>query len=151
MKTTAQRLAEVYCRPTTEDEWKQLSTLRTIGYRTCHQKDEVAYFIHNDKGYVAHFIPEDHTEIPVQHFQDLLNDSIVGWRLIEDGFIKDDVFIEGYYTYARPANEEKDTPRKWFIHILFQHDGDIRILLDGEPIPKVKTYTKLLTLIELIG
>jgi hypothetical protein len=125
MKTTEQRLSEVYCRPTTQEEWDLFGLINLKGHQVMVLAGEPTL--------VKGDFP-NRTEIPVTHFQDLLNDSIVAWRLIEDDFVSCNI---GLMTYVGP------------FRIKVGIDGGA--YLDGTHLPNVKTYTQLLTLIELIG
>ena len=75
-------LDNTYCRPTTEAEWDLLPN-RDLW---CRNENAVFGAIDFSKQKVS-----GKTEIPVQHFIDLLEDRIVPWRLEEVGFkyIKD--------------------------------------------------------------
>jgi len=133
MKPTAQRLSEVYCRPTTEGECKLLGIEKVnIGYDICQSW----------RGGLARYIDKGRTQIPVSRFIDLIQDAICAWRLEQDGFkvsgddrifsmnAHTDVFVTDYGIFMR-ARDRSDEVEVW---------------CNG-----VKTYTQLLTLIELIG
>jgi hypothetical protein len=91
--------------------------------------------------YLASWPNEDkgRTEIPFSHFIDLLNDSIVPWRLEDDGF---DLSIrEGHYTGHSSSLASS------FVFI----DKRGVVWLSNRKLNNVTTYTDLLTLIRLIG
>jgi hypothetical protein len=146
MKSTSQRLAESYCRPQTEEEWKKVAGIRPLGKRFCHQKDAKSYWIENLIGVVSDdTVPHDRTEVPVPHFIDLLHDRIAPWRLADDGF-----------AYLTPMIEVATYPIG-NVTVCF-HEGKTSVILDPNDSPwhshvcsGVKTYTDLITLIQLIG
>jgi hypothetical protein len=131
MKTTAQRLSEVYCVPQNAKECKALNVSNgEIGMKICKSlvSDGKAIFQGN----------LGRTEIPVQHFIDLIEDRIVAWRLVEDGFKKQDY---GYIFYLKDIEILLD---KHF-EVYLQDNNDCEMYFDG-----CKTYTDLLTLIRLL-
>ncbi len=76
---TAQRLSEVYCLPKGAKEWDMFGLI-DIG-------TNYAVWSVDGKATVTDCnLPELFTQIPVQHFIDLIEDKIVAWRLVEDGF-----------------------------------------------------------------
>lgn len=79
-------LENSYCRPKTEEEWEMIyPNASWLGLYP--SKESHVYFDGTGK-YLASG-PNENTnrnEIPVQHFLDLLNDSIVPWRLEELNF-----------------------------------------------------------------
>ena len=137
MKSTKERLNESYCIAMTEDETERLmDTSRSCGF---------SWNVWNHKGQWLHVEDSDgfnlsgelegRTEIPVSHFIDLLNDSIVPWRLEEDGFD-----IQDGITYFETVAGS----------FRIEADGDVSHIVTGRT-ANVDTYTDLLTLIRLIG
>lgn len=141
MKTTAQRLSEVYCRPKTEEEWGKFKMWNTnlldakelfpaiieIGKtRQCIQRE------------LSHDNLIGRTEISVQHFIDIIEDRIVPWRLEEDGF---DVSILPYVKYVMSEFYERHS---------IQVTGKF-VFLNGWAMKGIKTYTDLINQIKLIG
>ena len=132
MKSTAERLSESYCRPRTVEDWIDL-----MGF----DQSKHAEFCKYSQSLGA--IPSDNTigrttEIAVQHFIDLLRDTIAPWRLAED------------------AKERGGDPRSWGIIYVNQHHiieitKDMKVVLNGRPMKGITSYTELLTLIRLIG
>jgi hypothetical protein len=136
MKTTAQRLSEAYCRPTTEEEWEQFGYFPSI----------YCLYISSISGHIQltdnDWAESNRSKIPVQHFQDLLNDSIVGWRLKEDGFESHEY---GYVSIkVKDAWVTIDTISEMTVHVEDSENASIKFA-------GIKTYTQLLTLIELMG
>ena len=75
----------------------------------------------------------DRTEIPVQHFLDLLNDSIVPWRIEEVGFEKKvDAWNVGFHSFSE--NE-----------ITWSHKSKSIEFMDNPM--NITTFSDLLTLI----
>jgi hypothetical protein len=138
MKSTVKRLSEVYCRPKTEDEFR--SVIKHGSFKGGNQVVfyNRTFFNDRDGGVdeTMYYKGFNRTEIPVSHFLDLLNDSIVVWRLLED-------------TKERGGHEST-----WRIIYVNQYhiitiEKDMSIRVNGNP-TKVKTYTDILTLIRLI-
>jgi hypothetical protein len=128
MKTTAQRLREVYCKPKTQQEWDLIKLYNPV--------DEFCVeYIKRRKRYSSK-PKSSKTEISVSYFIDLIEDKIVAWRLVEDGFDS-----------PKPESElTLDTCK-----IVVWNESDIDIDKDGKLIPvNVKTYTDLITLINLL-
>jgi hypothetical protein len=140
MKTTAQRLSEVYCRPN-NSEWVDL-----IGY--VPNRDTATYAVYDGELGVIDANESEVTyltEVQSSHFIDLLQDKIVSWRLEEDGFSHNTPMIE---VASYPMGN---------ITVCF-HEGNVSVILDPNDSPwhshickGCKTYTDLLTLIKLIG
>lgn len=140
MKTTAQRLSEVYCRPN-NSEWVDL-----IGY--VPNRDTATYAVYDGELGVIDANESEVTyltEVQSSHFIDLLQDKIVPWRLEEDGFSHNTPMIE---VASYPMGN---------ITVCF-HEGNVSVILDPNDSPwhshickGCKTYTDLLTLIKLIG
>jgi hypothetical protein len=78
------------------------------------------------------------TQIPVQHFIDLIEDKIVAWRLVEDGF----EISEYGYTFKNVYVHNPD--------IVTGICVDVETENDALPFTNVKTYTDLLTLIRFL-
>jgi hypothetical protein len=138
MKSTAERLSEAYCRPN-NSEWVDL-----IGYVPNRDTDicavwDIEYGVTDADALETHGL----SEIPTDHFTDLLRDTIVPWRLLEDGFQTMNGIVHTLelrsvidsQTVARRVMVITDTGK------VYLHDGPTN----------VTTYTQLLTLIELIG
>ena len=158
MKSTAQRLSEVYCRPKTDGEWRIVA-----GHSMVHpdNKRDFPFVIHwkwqseapypighgNNMTMATNEDVDGKTEIPVSQFIDLLNDSIVPWRLEEDGFIETDLETCLGYEFALPNGVTIQVTQGLDVAVI-EGDGFRRnhILFQG-----CKTYTKLLNLIEMIG
>jgi hypothetical protein len=135
MKTTAQRLSEVYCRPTTEEEWAQFGYFPSI----------YCLYISSISGHIQltdnDWAESNRSEIPVQHFQDLRNDSIVGWRLEEDGFVEN-----------RKIRHLLLIDDVVGIYIAVNHSHVSLWVIDNPCYMRgIKTYTQLINLIEMIG
>ncbi len=133
MKTTAQRLSESYCRPTTEEEWAQFGYFPSI----------YCLYISSISGHIQltdnDWAESNRSKIPVQHFQDLRNDSIVGWRMEEDGF---DV--------SKLPFTKKVTSELHEIHSIQVTETGKFVFLNGWSMSGCKTYTQLINLIEMI-
>jgi len=84
------------------------------------------------------FLRDNRTEIPIQNFIDLIEDKIVAWRLVEDGFKKPDY---RYMLYLKDIEIQVD---KHF-EVFLQDNNDCKIYFEN-----VKTYSDLLTLIRLL-
>ena len=146
MKTTAQRLSVVYCRPNKE-EWNSiLSLLKSIEKYFWREFDSDGYcYLHESTIYLANGVVGDwskRTEIPVTHFVGLLRDRIVDWRLEEDGF--ENKSAMGFREFIFTINESEGH----YIEIR----GGTSLLVNGERIrTNVTTYSELLNLIELVG
>jgi hypothetical protein len=147
MKSTAKRLSESYCRPKTKEEWEAISIyfLDEIEYyggvsewKQDFERCGYVFFFYSDNygGILYSSSGNDRTEIPVSNFIDLMNDSIVSWRLEEDGF---DFYVAHYV-----INE---------LGILVYPNDVFPVYTTcmDEPWKGIKTYTDLLTLIRLRG
>ena len=89
----------------------------------------------------------DRTLIPVPHFIDLLHDRIAPWRLEEDGFRPHP--WRGTTMYMLPMPDRRSiTVVDGLVTAWNDNDGHANL---GLPMKGITTYTKLLTLIELIG
>lgn len=128
MKTTAQRLSEVYCRPKT-DEWRHFEKLSDDDDIVIKWGGEVITTTLKNLGSIS----KRKSEIPVTHFIDLLQDKIASWRLEEDGILG--------WTYIRRG----DGSIKWEVWVT---DGYAE--LNGKEL-NITTYTGLLMLIKLIA
>jgi len=156
MKSTNERLAKSYCRPQTEEEWELLSPYfknevtfysNVDSWQKDFEECGHVYFFQHFNGmlsYSKHPIKE-RTEIPVSHFINLLHDRIAPWRLADDGF-----------AYLTPMIEVATYPIG-NVTVCF-HEGKTSVILDPNDSPwrshvcsGVKTYTDLITLIQLIG
>jgi hypothetical protein len=136
-------LQNSYTVPMTVEEWAQLVGIIPIGYRSCHQKDAVSYFVHGNKGYVADFLPEDRTEIPVSRFLDLLHDRITPWRLDEIGWN----FVDCKVSYHEFKPNDKVTlswsEKNKDAGVAFELDDDATWIY-------ITTFTDLLALIRML-
>jgi hypothetical protein len=87
------------------------------------------------------FNRNDRTEISVQQFIDLVEDRIVQWRLVEDGF--ENKYAFDYVYKVGVHTDLYITPNYYFIRGRYNSDEvDIYVNL--------KTYSDLLTLIRLL-
>ena len=151
MKTTAQRLSEVYCRPN-NSEWVDL-----IGY--VPNRDTATYAVYDGELRVIDANESEVTyltEVQSSHFIDLLQDKIVPWRLEEDG-IKCVGFSADGGSSMHGLNL---TDKASALMVRFPIDGSHPVIrlgqFDEEKFNQVTfkgcaTYTDLLTLIKLIG
>jgi hypothetical protein len=131
MKTTAERLSEVYCLPKGAKEWGMFGLI-DIG-------TNYAVWSVDGKATVTDCnLPELFTQIPIQNFIDLIEDKIVAWRLVEDGF----EVSEYGYTFKSVYVHNPDPVTKIFV--------DVETENDAVPFTNVKTYSDLLTLIRLL-
>jgi hypothetical protein len=145
MKTTAERLSEVYCRTTTRKKMHEVisSVDESVGFGSyCglpNSDSEMFFYYSESDGYVrVENKKPDRAEIPVQHFIDLIEDKIVAWRLVEDGF----EVSEYGYTFKSVYVHNPDPVTKIFV--------DVETENDAVPFTNVKTYSDLLTLIRLL-
>jgi hypothetical protein len=145
MKTTAERLSEVYCRTTTRKKMHEVisSVDESVGFGSyCglpNSDSEMFFYYSESDGYVrVENKKPDRAEIPVQQFIDLIEDKIVAWRLVEDGF----EVSEYGYTFKSVYVHNPDPVTKIFV--------DVETENDAVPFTNVKTYTDLLTLIRLL-
>jgi hypothetical protein len=131
MKTTAQRLSEVYCLPKGAKEWGMFGLI-DIG-------TNYAVWSVDGKATVTDCnLPELFTQIPVQHFIDLMEDNIVAWRLVEDGF------VNTHYGYR--LNMILVTHPDPATGVQVEIDNDMPVTISAN----CKTYTDLITLINLL-
>ena len=138
MKTTAQRLSEVYCLPKGAKEWGMFGLIDIGTNYAVWSVDGVATVTDCN-------LPELFTQIPVQHFIDLIEDKICAWRLVEDGFVKT-LIDEDCDLYTLTNN-------KCDVCICIYYDETFEVVLEVESTQirmKVLTYTDLLTLIRLL-
>jgi hypothetical protein len=145
MKTTAERLREVYCRPMNEAEWDLLNVKNRLANNNPNNDivcwDKFAYS--TSLAYMESSVRFDFnkTQIPVQHFIDLIEDKIVAWRLVEDGF--ENKYGADYVYKIGVHTDLYVTPNYYFIRGRYNSDEvDISVNL--------KTYSDLLTLIRLL-
>ena len=134
MKTTAQRLSEVYCRPN-NSEWVDL-----IGY--VPNRDTATYAVYDGELGVIDANESEVTyltEVQSSHFIDLLQDKIAQWRLEEGGFSHNTPMIE---VASYPMGN---------ITVCF-HEGNVSVILDPNDSPwhshickGCKTYSDLIT------
>lgn len=195
MKTTAERLNDVYCRPTNDAEflaldidivangknfkdehefykWEIKNTIYDIDWRT-HKECLVringqlklfkveagkAYCVNSsdwstnivyetDNRYPIYEHGENKTEIPTSQFIDLMNDSIVPWRLEQDGF------VEVHLPTCIAHEFTKDNG----VVIQVTSGGDVSVIerrgwkTDHILMQGIKTYTQIITQNELVG
>jgi hypothetical protein len=151
MKSTAERLSEVYCKTTTYKKMREVigSCDESVGFGSyCglpNSDSEMFFYYSESDGYVrVENNKPDCTKIPVQHFIDLLKDNIAAWRLEEDGFN----FFMGKFPYYE-FHPRKRIKLSW--SETTKDSGVALELPDDAEWLNIKTYTQLLTLIELIG
>jgi hypothetical protein len=162
MKTTQERLSEVYSRLSDENAESEKQQLRGAAIAAgCYGG---VYFVHSYYGglpkpseYTFHISEVNgsirgvagkyfegelkdcgKTEVQFSHFIDLLNDSIVPWRLEADGFID-----KWNGSFLLPIKGKADIK----IHRMAR---GISVEYHA-PFEGIKTYTDLITLIRLIG
>ena len=138
-------LDNTYCKPNIE-EWEKITALLKSIEKYYWRKydNDGNCFLHDDTVYLSNGTIGDwntRTEIPVQHFIDLIEDTIVAWRLVEDGFENKYAFE---YVYKIGVHTDLYvTPNDYFIRGRYNSDEvDISVNL--------KTYSDLLTLIRLL-
>jgi hypothetical protein len=172
MKTTQERLSEVYSRLSDENAESEKQQLRGAAIAAgCYGG---VYFVHSYCGglpkpseYTFHISEVNgsirgvagqyfegelkdrgKTEVQFSHFIDLLNDSIVAWRLEEDGFRIDSSMLKTTY-YMRVDNEDNAVH---FTNISIELDaGKVCVFVGNLEYRGITTYTDLLTQIRLIG
>ncbi len=128
MKTTAQRLSEVYCRPKITQWNGQL-----LKHRTPYNGMDICG--------TGLFLRDNRTEIPIQHFIDLIEDKIVAWRLVEDGFKE---LAKGVWSWSDDGHQ---------ILITFERELNVMLAYSDQgmiPMCGCETYSDLLTLIRLL-
>jgi hypothetical protein len=145
MRTTAERLSEVYCKTTTRKKMREVigSLDESVGFGSyCglpNSDSEMFFYYSESDGYVrVENKKPNRAEIPVQNFIDLIEDKIVAWRLVEDGF----EVSEYGYTFKSVYVHNPDPVTKIFV--------DVETENDAVPFTNVKTYSDLLTLIRLL-
>jgi hypothetical protein len=145
MRTTAERLSEVYCKTTTYKKMREVigSLDESVGFGSyCglpNSDSEMFFYYSESDGYVrVENKKPNRAEIPVQNFIDLIEDKIVAWRLVEDGF----EVSEYGYTFKSVYVHNPDPVTKIFV--------DVETENDAVPFTNVKTYSDLLTLIRLL-
>lgn len=174
MKSTKERLEQTYCRPTNDKEWAIVA-----GHSETHPQNKIDFpFVRNWAWDTEAPYPIDiknnmtmatseevvgKTEIPSQHFSDLVHDRIVPWRLEEDGFVKENPLEIDGVVFKVPYKEDYtfSSPNKTgvIISIRFEHGmylGTCIFTIHAHPhhvinLSGIKTYTQLLNLIEMIG
>jgi hypothetical protein len=141
MKATAERLAESFCRPQTEEECILLGfTKDAIGYLVLIGPNGKP-MLTDPIGYISH------TEISVPHFTDLIHDSIEPWRLEEDGFVKINLPTCTAYEFTKDNG----------VVIQVASGGDVSIIEKGNVktdhilMQGIKTYSQIITQSEFIG
>ena len=134
MKTT---LENSYCRPTTEAEWKLIGLYNPV------QPFFVEY-IKGKKRYSSR-PKSSKSEIPVQHFIDLVEDRIVPWRLDEIGFVSHQ-FNDDCKIFQLVSNSCN-------LCICIYYDDTLEICLQQDSAEirlRIATFTDLLTLIRFL-
>lgn len=156
-------LHNTYCKPNIE-EWEKITALLKSIEKYYWRKydNDGNCFLHDDTVYLSNGTIGDwntRTEIPVQHFIDLIEDKIVAWRLVEDGFGRMSPDADRYEyemikygRLARPWQNYSAALRS----LMVKCDGEVwlSIFVFGNEVRhpcNVKTYTQLINLIELIG
>ena len=148
MRTTAERLSEVYCKTTTYKKMREVigSLDESVGFGSyCglpNSDSEMFFYYSESDGYVrVENKKPNRAEIPVQNFIDLIEDKIVPWRLVEDGF--ENKYAFDYVYKVGVHTDLYITPNYYFIRGRYNSDEvDISVNL--------KTYSDLLTLIRLL-
>lgn len=125
-------LENTYCRPTTEAEWDLLPN-RDLW---CRNEDAVFGAIDFRKQKVS-----GKTEISVQRFIDLLEDSICVWRIEEFGFKE---LAKGVWSWSDDGHQ-----------ILISFERELNVMLSYSdqgmiPLCGVQTFSNLLTLIRFL-
>lgn len=128
-------LENSYCKPQSEAEWDLLPN-RDLW---CRNEDAVFGAIDFRKQKVS-----GKTEIPVQHFIDLIEDRIVPWRLEEIGFEYNEYrgkVLSELSKYITTENEN---------HCIDfdPNDGIVKVNLNG--FEGVETFSEILTLIKFL-
>jgi hypothetical protein len=150
MKTTQERLSESFCVPKTESEWNLLGLKKPEPWDFFYNNQ--MKYVHSIKGAITYGRYPYEKAISVYKYADLSNDSIVPWRLKEDGFNITDSG-KAQLIMKSPIQERHGEVG---IKIVFDplskeafvtlHIGGVAFPFDG-----VKTYTNLIALFELIG
>lgn len=130
MKPTAQRLSEVFCRPTTEGEWDELDIQNPFD-----RKEFPFVMMQGSTAWQVNYT-FNRTQIPVSKFIDLIKDAICAWRLESDGFLISAKPKDCYYA-------EHITP-------LILIDERCVVFVGNVKRRNIKTYTDLITLITLL-
>jgi len=148
MKTTAERLSEVYCRPTVEQGIRMLNYNEWTDEARSDLKKRIScepfvVFLNGNRfafrfGKSISDAIEGKNEIPQSHFIDLIEDKIVEWRLVEDGFEN----TEYGYRLNLILVVHPDPSTGLQVEI----DNDMPVTISTN----CKTYTDLLTLIRLL-
>jgi hypothetical protein len=134
MKSTAERLKSSYCVPKGA-EWDAFGLIPLTGHKVMWLGGEPTLVS-------GEFT--DRAEIPVSNFIDLLKDSIVAWRLEEDGFAYHENGGVPWWSFAFVKDDSA-----FDIQFL---NNTIRVWVDSALIKtNIKSYPDLLTLIRLIG
>jgi hypothetical protein len=133
MKSTAERLSEVFTVPETNGE------CQSVGIGSDNIGTEVCM---GWKGVLVRYIDAGRSKIPFPQFIDLLHDRIAPWRLEENGFSS----YPSTGCYGITINDVIG------VYIMFKF-GDVELWVNGECLPMtgITTYTDLITLIRLIG
>ena len=131
MKTTAERLVNSYCIPKSHEDWDAIypQAKWLSQYPSSHSH---VFYVDGGK-YLASYPNENssRTQIPVQHFIDLIEDKIVAWRLE-----KDELFtIAGIFAITKEIDFD---PRCNELSVC------------GITRKNVRTYSDLLTLIRFL-
>ena len=125
-------LQKVYCTPTTQEEFDKFGLIKLSGHKVM--------ILAGEPTLVKGDYP-DRTEIPVQHFLDLLDDRIVGWRLEEIGFSeKSNIEGERFLIIRNDTNTDV-----WFLRA---NNG---IVSFSDKTLNITTFADLLTLIRFLS
>jgi hypothetical protein len=149
MKSTAERLEQSYCRPTTEADWADVISanpnLPDRPSRFVELNYDLAYIVDGSVlvfGRFDYYKPKMalRKEIKIHQHVDLMHDSIVPWRLEEDGF---DMTCLPHKLMITEKSFER--------HIIEVTENARFVFLNGRLMEGIKTYTDLLEQIRLIG
>ena len=131
-------LENSYCVPKTEEEWDMLYPKVNWLGRYPSKNSHVCWY--NNGKYLASWPNEDpnRTEIPVQHFLDLVEDRITPWRLGEIGFNMSEL---PYFIRIEAPNE---------MHTIQVTETGKLTFINGKNFRGITTFTDLLTLIKFL-
>ena len=155
MKTTGQRLGEAYCRPMNEADLNHFGCddgVHIVWKGSMH-KGHNGLSYHYERVFGLESLNRalrGKTEIPAQHFIDLIEDKIVAWRLVEDCF-KESIRQETSILTLVLDGETEVLINKDGLYQIWQIQTIDQISernhVDFE---NIKTYTDLITLINLL-
>lgn len=157
MKTTEERLKGVYSIMRKDDDWKAAGYLAVPEFLVEGVRGIMPIKDDTDNVTLSVFFLREipnwlRTEIPIQHLVDLQNDSIVPWRLEEDGFtIKESGGAQLIMKSPIHERHGKVGVTVVFDNLTKEAFVTLHIGAVSFPFQGCKTYTDLLTLIRLIG